>query len=70
MAKKVIEESTILPAEKLAYSIPEIADALGVSRSFIYMEMGAGRLGSCYAGKRRLVPRDSALAYLGSLEKA
>jgi hypothetical protein len=31
--------------EKLAYSVEEVTEATGLTRSLIYDEMGAGRLG-------------------------
>jgi predicted DNA-binding transcriptional regulator AlpA len=58
------------PAEKLAYTIPELSQTSGISRSKIYEEMAAGRLESRFAGKRRLVLRDAAIAWLGALPRA
>ena len=37
-------------------SIPEAAQALGVSRTALYGELRSGRLRSCAVGRRRLVP--------------
>lgn len=42
-------------------SIPEAADALGIGRSALYGEIGAGRLRTVKVGRRRLVP-SSAIA--------
>lgn len=44
--------------EKRAFSIPETAEALGVSRTSIYELMNQGELRSFHVGRRRFVPRD------------
>jgi excisionase family DNA binding protein len=38
------------------YSVAEAADALGLGRSALYAELGAGRLRSFRIGRRRLIP--------------
>ena len=45
---------TDLKTEQLAVSVPEAAQAAGVSRSCLYEEMQAGRLKYVKVGTRRL----------------
>jgi excisionase family DNA binding protein len=40
-------------------SILEAAERVGVGRSTLYAEMGAGRLRSVKVGRRRLIPADA-----------
>lgn len=47
-----------MPARKLAYSIKEAADAVGLCRSSIYRLMATGELPSIKIGKRRLIAAD------------
>jgi excisionase family DNA binding protein len=57
-------------ADRLAYSIPEAARALGLSRDVIYDEIRAGRLESLKVGRRRIITRkhiDEFLMRLGQL---
>jgi len=56
--------------EKLAYSVEEAADAIGISRSLIYDEMNAGRLGYIKVGRRRLITRQQLEAFLGNADAA
>ena len=42
----------------------------GVSRSFLYMEIKAGRLASVKLGSRRLILREDLVTFLGSLKAA
>jgi excisionase family DNA binding protein len=57
------------PSNKLAYSISELSEMSGVGRSFLYEEIKAGRLTVTKAGRRSLVLRGDALAWLSSLPK-
>ena len=41
---------------RTAYSLDEVAQSLGLSRSTLYSEMAAGRLQTVKLGRRRLVP--------------
>jgi excisionase family DNA binding protein len=50
--------------EVTACSIKEAARQTGLSRSFLYKEMKAGRLPILKIGKRRLVQSDDVAAYL------
>jgi excisionase family DNA binding protein len=56
--------------EKLAYSIEEVAEATGLSRSLIYDEMNAGRLGYIKVGRRRIITRKQLEAFLSAAEGA
>lgn len=53
-----------------ALSPAEAAIEVGVSRSFIYAEMSAGRLASRHAGRRRLILRSDLDAWLEALPAA
>ncbi len=55
-------------SEKLAYSVDEIAEETGLSRSLIYDEMNAGRLGYIKVGRRRIITRKQLDAFLGNVE--
>jgi excisionase family DNA binding protein len=44
-------------ADRLAYSVPEAARALGLYRDVIYNEIRAGRLESLKVGRRRIITR-------------
>lgn len=50
------------PVERLL-DIPSAARVLGVGRSTVYNEIGAGRLRSVKVGRRRLVPSGAIAAY-------
>ena len=50
--------------EREAFSIPEIAGWLGVSRRTVYSEIASGRLKAVRIGTRRLVTRTDRDAYL------
>jgi excisionase family DNA binding protein len=52
---------------RLAYAPAEAANVVGVSRSFLYDEMSAGRLVSRHAGRRRLILAADLDAWLNSL---
>lgn len=62
--------ATSLPNDKLAYRIPELVEVSGVSRSAIFIDLASGELKSFMRGKRRLVLRTEALAWLQRLAKA
>lgn len=56
--------------EKLAYSVEEVAEATGLSRSLLYDEMGAGRLGYIKVGRRRIITCQQLEAFLSAAEVA
>ena len=45
-------------------SIPQAAATLGITRSTLYVELGAGRLRSLKVGRRRLVPSGAIADYI------
>lgn len=52
------------PAPDRLLSVDEAASMLGLGRSALYGEIGAGRLRSVKVGRRRLVPAASIAAYI------
>lgn len=52
-----------------AYDIKSFCKAYSVSRSFVYLEMAAGRLKSFKAGRRRLISREAAEEWRRRLEE-
>lgn len=50
--------------ERLAYSIQEFADALGVSRDLVNDMLKLGQVKSLKAGNRRLIPAAAVKEYL------
>jgi excisionase family DNA binding protein len=60
----VREERQVAPPDvERLLSVREAADALGIARSTLYTEIGAGRLRSVKVGRRRLVPASALTAY-------
>lgn len=55
---------------KLAYSIRDLMAASGLGRTFIYEEIKSERLIVRKAGRRSIVLRDDALAWLSSFPKS
>ena len=55
--------------ETLAYSIRALSAASNLSRSFIYLEIKAGRLKIFKAGRRTLVSREAALEWQRKLNQ-
>jgi excisionase family DNA binding protein len=47
-------------------SIPDAADALGIGRSRLYVEISAGRIRTVKVGRRRLVPSTAVRDYIGT----
>jgi excisionase family DNA binding protein len=58
--------------DRITFSIPEAASALGVCPRTIYSLMGSGNLRTIRIGRRRLIPRDelNRLGAEGSTEHA
>jgi excisionase family DNA binding protein len=54
--------------ERIAYSVPETARALGLSRELIYDELRTNRLGSVKADRRRIITRKHIDAWLARLD--
>jgi excisionase family DNA binding protein len=59
-----------MATERLAFSIEEAAETLGVSRDHIYDLLRTGQLRSIKSGRRRLITRGAIEAYLALLESA
>jgi excisionase family DNA binding protein len=59
--RRRVTKRALLP--RVSYGIDEIAGALGVSASFIRLEIARKRLVSFRAGRRVLVPKSSFDAY-------
>ena len=58
------------PIETLAYSIDGFCLAVGLGRSETYTDIREGRLKTRKRGKRRIILKKDAMAYLESLEKS
>jgi excisionase family DNA binding protein len=51
-------------AERLAYSVDEVAQITGLSRDLLYDQMRTGRLGYIKVGRRRIITRQHLDAFL------
>ena len=60
----------ITDVEIQAYDIKSFCRAYGISRSFAYLEIKAGRLKTFKAGRRTLISREAAEAWRRGLEQA
>ena len=54
-----------MAVERLTYTIPEAAQAIGIGKSMLYGLINDGELRTIRLGKRVLIPRDSILELLG-----
>jgi excisionase family DNA binding protein len=59
-----MSEVTPPPAERLAYSVDEVAQITGLSRDLLYDQMRSGRLGYIKVGRRRIITRQHLDAFL------
>lgn len=57
----------ILPGDALAYTIPDACRALGMGRTALYEEIKTGRLRAIKYGRRTLIRRKDAEAWLDRL---
>lgn len=55
--------------ERLFYSIDEVQETTGLSRSFVYKQIGLGRLVVTKAGSRTLVHIDDLVEWANTLKK-
>jgi excisionase family DNA binding protein len=55
------------PVAPLLYSVPQVAQALAMSRAGVYELLRDGRLPSRYLGSRRYVPADALHAFVDAL---
>jgi excisionase family DNA binding protein len=53
---------------KLAFTVEEACEAVGLGRSYIYEAMSNGRLRSFKAGRRRLVSRAALVEFISAME--
>jgi excisionase family DNA binding protein len=51
-------------AERLAYSVDEVAAVTGLSRDLLYDQMRAGKLAYLKVGRRRIITRQHLEAFL------
>ena len=56
---------SVVPAERLAYSVDEAARLTGLSRDLLYDEMRRGHLDYLKVGRRRLITRQHLEQFLG-----
>ncbi len=54
---------------KHAHTLEQAAEALGISRRTIYIEIGAGRLQSFTIGRRRLISDEALHRYVEARER-
>ncbi len=54
------------PADRLAYSVEEVARITGLSRDLLYDQMRVGKLGYLKVGRRRIITRQHLEAFLGN----
>lgn len=67
LREELSQEATAIPrAPDRLLSVDEAATLLGQGRSRIYGEIQAGRLRSCKAGRRRLVPSSAISDYIAA----
>jgi excisionase family DNA binding protein len=62
-------EGHVEPAQALN-SVARVQTRTDLSRSTLYREMNAGRLGYVKVGQRRLIPEQALLAYIEQLSAA
>ncbi len=54
---------------KLLFTVEEVADATGLSRSFVYMQIAAGRLQTVRIGRARRITPAAADQFIRDLEE-
>ena len=59
-----------MAVEKLAFTINETANAIGVGRTKVYNLISEGKIPTIKIGKRTLVPADGLRAFMASLQEA
>lgn len=62
---EVSQEGRDLVAERLAYSVDEVAQLTGLSRDLLYDQMRRGNLPYVKVGRRRLITRQHLQQFLG-----
>ena len=61
--------SQLNTAGKLAYSINEFCEAVSIGRNKTYLEIKEGRLKTVKIGRRTVIRREDAEAWLNSMEE-
>lgn len=61
--------SQLNTAGKLAYSINEFCDAVSIGRNKTYIEIKEGRLKTVKIGRRTVIRREDAEAWLNNMEE-
>jgi excisionase family DNA binding protein len=59
-----LASTTTPPVSRLAYSIPNAAAELSISRARLYELLKAGEIAFCKIGKRSVIPASELLAFL------
>jgi len=59
-----------IPPEKLAYTMKEAADVLGVGKSTLYKALAAGKLSAIKLGSRTLIPADALRQWVAAMPSA
>lgn len=54
--------------EKLVYSVQEVADMLGISKSYAYELIKHGDIPSILLGKKRVIPKERFVGWLNQKE--
>ncbi|HUC25795.1 MAG TPA: helix-turn-helix domain-containing protein [Streptosporangiaceae bacterium] len=62
-------DTSVPSGGRLAYSVPEVAQVLGLSRDVIYDEIRSGRLESLKVGRRRIITRKQVDEFLTRLSR-
>ncbi|GEM_PF-1147376 len=60
---------TNAPVEKLSYSVPETAQAVGTCPAMIYRAINSGKLKALKFGKRTLITPEAIKEWLASMDK-
>ena len=63
------QTSTESSPDRLTYTIEEFCTATGMGRTWLYEQIGTGRLAAVKAGARTLVPVDAAREFLDNLPR-
>jgi len=68
-ASHIAEREPARPSEPLAYRVDEFCRVVGLGRTKVYALIAEGKLATIKIGKRRLIPRQAALALLAEADK-
>lgn len=69
-APHVAPGGSILPSDKLAYTVQGFCEALGIGKTKFYEEVAAGRIETVKIGARTLITVPTVRRYMASLEEA